>query len=81
MGGVSKGRLCYYSNYQPDYLYVTLDRDWCDQVEDADFEDARLMIPKGWDPILREVYGDYMQLPPKEKRVPTHSSQEIEILE
>ena len=38
------------------------------------FEDTVLMIPKGWDPVLKEVYGDYMQLPPEEQRVPTHSS-------
>ena len=28
-----------------------------------------LMIPKGWDPVLKEVYGDYMQLPPENKRI------------
>ena len=71
----------YYSNYQPDYLYVTLEGSWCEAVEDAAFEDAQLMIPKGWHEVLTEVYGDYMQLPPEEKRVPTHSSQQIEIWE
>ena len=77
----SRGDKWYYSNYQPDYLYVTLDKRWCEAVEDADFEDAQLMIPKGWHEVLTEVYGDYMQLPPEEKRVPTHSSQQIEIWE
>ena len=57
----SKGDLRYYSNYQPDYLYVTLHKDWCKEVIDAPFEDTTLMIPKGWDPVLKEVYGDYMQ--------------------
>lgn len=75
----SKGRLRYYSNYQPDFLYVTLDKDWCDQVEDIDFEDTRLMIPKGWHQVLTLVYGDYMKLPPEEQRVPSHSSLEIEV--
>lgn len=77
----SKGRLRYYSNYQPDYLYVTLDQDWCDQVEDIAFEDTQLMIPKGWHQILTLVYGDYMQLPPEDQRVPSHSSLEIEIFD
>lgn len=77
----SKGGLRYYSNYQPDFLYVTLRQDWCMQVEDADFEDTRLMIPRGWHQVLTEVYGDYMTLPPEEKRVPSHSSLEIEILD
>ena len=75
----SKGDLRYYSNYQPDYLYVTLRREWCEDVVDAPFEDTVLMIPKGWDPVLKEVYGDYMQLPPEEQRVPTHSSLQIQV--
>ena len=53
----SKGNLRYYSNYQPDYLYVTLHKDWCEEVIDAPFEDTTLMIPKGWDPVLKEIYG------------------------
>lgn len=77
----SKGSLRYYSNYQPDYLYVTVDKSCCDQVEDADFEDTRLMIPKGWHQILKEVYGNYMEMPPEDKRVPTHSSQQIRIFD
>ena len=77
----SKGSLRYYSNYQPDYLYVTVDKSCCDQVEDSDFEDTRLMIPKGWHQILTEVYGNYMEMPPEDKRVPTHSSQQIRIFD
>ena len=82
----SKGSLRYYSNYQPDYLYVTVDKSCCDQVEDSDFEDTRLMIPKGWHQILTEVYGNYMEMPPEdsppeEKRAPTPSSQQIRIFD
>ena len=73
----SRGTKWYYSNYQPDYLYVTLDKEWCEEVEDAEFEDTKLMIPKGWHQILTEVYGDYRK--PEEERVPAHSSLEIEI--
>lgn len=58
----SKGSRWYYSNYQPDYLYVTLEDDWCTKTEDAPFEDTQLMIPKGYHQVLTEVYGDYMQL-------------------
>ena len=74
-----RSSLRYYSNYQPDFLYVTLDKDWCDEVEDIDFEDTRLMIPKGWHQVLTLVYGEYMKLPPEEQRVPSHSSLEIEV--
>lgn len=73
----SKAKQYYYSNYQPDYLYVTLEKDWCVHVTDMDFEDTKLMVPVGWEQVLEMVYGDYRKLPPKEKRVPSHSSTEI----
>ena len=37
----------YYSNYQPDYLYVTLEREWCVHVIDMEFEGIPLMVPVG----------------------------------
>lgn len=77
----SGGELCYYSNYQPDYLYVTVHRDWCSQAEDIEFEDTRLMVPGGWHQVLTEVYGDYMQPPPEDEQVPTHSSLEIQVFD
>lgn len=72
-----KSSLRYYSNYQPDYLYVTLKKEWCEETVDLDFEDTRLMAPKGWHEVLTWIYGDYNKLPPEEERVPTHSSTEI----
>lgn len=71
--------LRYYSNYQPDYLYVTLQKQWCEEIVDLEFEDTALMAPKEWHQVLTWIYGDYNQLPPEEKRVPSHSSMEIEI--
>jgi len=76
-----KSRLRYYSNYQPDYLYVTLKKEWCEETVDLEFEDTRLMAPKGWHEVLTWIYGDYKKLPPKEKQVPSHSSTEIQIYE
>ena len=74
-----KSSLRYYSNYQPDYLYVTLKKEWCEETVDLEFEDTRLMAPKGWHEVLTWIYGDYKKLPPKEKRVPTHSTTEIKV--
>ena len=37
------------------------------------FEDAELTIPQGYDRILRDYYGDYMQYPPEEERCGHHS--------
>lgn len=36
------------------------------------FADEQFMIVSKYDCLLRNYYGDYMQLPPEEKRIPTH---------
>ncbi len=74
-----KSALGYYSNYQPDFLYVTVRREWIEEMVDLPFEDTVFMGPKGWDQMLTLLYGDYMQLPPEEKRVPAHSGAELEV--
>ena len=38
------------------------------------FENLSVDIIKGYDTFLRAHYGDYMQLPPEEERVPGHSA-------
>ncbi len=72
-------RLRYYSNYQPDYLQVTIEKQWNNQSVDLPFEDTVLMAPANWDQVLKQIYGDYMQLPPRKNRVPTHSAIEIQV--
>ena len=74
-----RSSLRYYSNYQPDYLYVTLEGEWCEKTLDMEFEDLELMAPIGFTHVLELIYGDYRKLPPPEKRVPAHSTIEIQI--
>lgn len=76
-----KTRRLYYSNYQPDYLYVTLERQWSTETVDLPFEDTKLMCPKGWHDVLTWVYGDYRKLPPKEQRKPSHATVEIQVFD
>lgn len=38
------------------------------EVEYAEFEGRSMPVPKKWDEYLRGLYGDYMQLPPEDKR-------------
>ncbi len=74
-----KTKRLYYSNYQPDYLYVTLKRCWSTETVFLPFEDTRLMCPKGWHQVLTWVYGNYRKLPPKEQRKPSHATVEIQV--
>lgn len=43
-----------------------------EEVEPHPFEEFEVLIPKDYDTILTRIYGDYMQLPPPEKRVSKH---------
>ena len=74
-----RSNLRYYSNYQPDYLYVTLQKEWCEQIEDMVFCDTKLMVPRHWHEVLTWIYGDYRKLPPKEQQVPGHSTAQIQV--
>ncbi|MCQ2400334.1 MAG: LicD family protein [Lachnospiraceae bacterium] len=73
-----KHKRLYYSNYQPDYLHCTVMRSWSENHTELPFEDHMLMVPENYDEVLKVIYGDYMQLPPEEKRYPSHSD-DIEV--
>jgi lipopolysaccharide cholinephosphotransferase len=44
----------------------------CAKLIRMKFEDTEVYVPQGYDSYLRRQYGDYMQLPPVEKRVSNH---------
>ena len=43
-----------------------------EEAIDLEFEGTIVKGPKGYDRMLRNIYGDYMVLPPEEVRVPMH---------
>ena len=43
-----------------------------------DFEDTKMPVPVGYDTYLRIVFGDYMKLPPEDKRVTEHEGMIID---
>lgn len=47
----------------------------------ADFENKKFYIPSGYDEVLRNIYGDYMKLPPKSQQVSHHLSNVYERME
>jgi lipopolysaccharide cholinephosphotransferase len=52
--------------------------EWFGDGERISFEGVEAIIPKGWDLYLKQVYGDYMQFPPENKRVPHHYAEIID---
>lgn len=58
--GVPKWEITYYR------------KEWFDEFIELAFEDTTMSVPKGYKDILTKSYGDYMKLPSKEKRVPSH---------
>ena len=48
------------------------DATWLNDLTEVEFEGLRIKAPKRYDEYLRHVYGDYMTMPPMEKRVPHH---------
>ena len=67
--GVHDG-ICY------DYLYF--DKKYLNKFIDINFENESFKIPAEYDKILTTIYGDYMTLPPVEKRR-THEIIELEL--
>ena len=47
-------------------------KEWAENPVLCKFEDIQIYIPEDADAYLKRVYGDYMKLPPEEKRVTHH---------
>lgn len=50
----------------------TCDKSVFDCFLETEFEGKMFKIPRGYDELLRMVYGDYMQFPPESQRVSHH---------
>lgn len=52
---------------------------WYGSGKLVDFEGIQLRIPTSSDHWLHQVYGDYMKMPPKEKRVAHHYTEVVDL--
>ena len=53
----------------------TYDYDLFEKTIDLDFEGHTYMAIASWEKYLKQRYGDYMQLPPEDKRHPIHGGE------
>lgn len=49
-----------------------LKREWFSESVDLSFEGRNYKAPVGYDAYMQRLFGEYMQLPPKEKRISHH---------
>ena len=57
----------------PKFMHNEYKKEWFTKPIYKEFEGKKMPIPNGYDSYLRMAYGDYMKLPPKEKRIPEHN--------
>lgn len=62
----------------PHYMQNEYPKEYFESSVRVDFEGYKLPIPVGYDGYLKMAFGDYMQLPPKEKQVCHH---EFEVMD
>ena len=54
------------------------DRGWCEDLREYPYEDTAFSGPGDYDAFLSCLYGDYMELPPENKRENRHQIQELD---
>lgn len=53
-------------------MHLVYPKKWFESAVNLEYEGHEFMAPVGYKKILTRMYGDYMQLPPEEDRVPKH---------
>lgn len=59
-------------------LFKPMPSEWFMPIR-VPFEDTTICVPSGYDKYLTLVYGDYMKLPPEEKRTTQHNTVKIDL--
>lgn len=56
----------------PYFMKEIRPKEWFENTVELKFEDETFSAPIGYDGYLKKLFGDYMKLPPKEKRFSHH---------
>lgn len=59
-------------------LYWRYKRGNLEEFIEKEFEEEKFIIPKNYDTLLQTAYGNYMELPPEDKRWIGHAIEEID---
>ena len=58
----------------PRYMRLQYPKEYFESALLKDFEDTKMPVPVGYDGYLKMAFGNYMELPPEEQRVPSHDA-------
>lgn len=70
--GKGKSKMLFPSNATMMHIHKLYSEKWFSEKMEGKIGDEKFSIPKYYDEILRVCYGEYLKLPPLEKRVPDH---------
>lgn len=66
-----------YTVKSPDQLYIP--KEYLGEGKTKMFEGIEVNVPDNYDAYLTRLYGDYMQLPPEEKRIAHHYNEGVDL--
>ena len=74
---ITTKRICLFGGAY-GYFKESVEREWFSEAAEIKFEDTVLSAPKGYEEYLKYFYGDYMKLPPEDKRYNRHNVLKLE---
>lgn len=75
-GNPGKDVCCYTSTYGKKDIFPAA---FFTDIVDGCFEGHTVKIPAHYDALMKKIYGNYMQLPPEEKRCSVHDLLEVQL--
>lgn len=73
------GYVSHLSNGETNKIYMkyAMKKNQFENIIEGEFEEHQFFIPKNYDEVLEQLFGDYMSFPPIEEQVPYHDVCEL----